>query len=327
MAGQITGLGTTYNLPNYTGILHALTPTDTPFFSAIGGLTGGGQTDSTEFEWQSYDLRAAGQNVALEGADAPTGQERVRGNVSNICQIQHETVAVSYTKLAAVQAKAGVNNAARNPVTNEADWQIEQMLKQMVRDIEYSFVRGTYNKPANNTTARRTRGILEAITTNVVAVDGGAGAAGPLTADLVLDLMQMAWENGGIQEQETATLMCGATQKRNLTTLFVTNKKYEEQSRNVAGVSVQTIETDFGRVNLMLNRHMPATEVALVSLEQCMPVYQEIPGKGHFFAEPLARTGATDRTQLYGEVGLMYGNERTHGKITNLTTTVIAPSA
>lgn len=41
MAG-ITALGTTYNLPNYTGVLHALTPADTPFFSAIGGLAGGG---------------------------------------------------------------------------------------------------------------------------------------------------------------------------------------------------------------------------------------------------------------------------------------------
>jgi hypothetical protein len=51
-----------------------------------------------------------------------------------------------------------------------------------------------------------------------------------------------------------------------------------------------------------------------------MPVFQEIPGKGHFFAEPLARTGAKDRTQLYGEVGLKYGNQRTHGKIAGLVT-------
>ena len=35
MAG-ISALGTNYNLPNYTGILHALTPFETPFFSAIG---------------------------------------------------------------------------------------------------------------------------------------------------------------------------------------------------------------------------------------------------------------------------------------------------
>lgn len=33
----VSGLGTTYNLPNYTGLLYQITPTETPFFSAIGG--------------------------------------------------------------------------------------------------------------------------------------------------------------------------------------------------------------------------------------------------------------------------------------------------
>lgn len=315
MAG-ITALGTTYNLPNYTGILHQLTPSDTPFFSAIGGLTGGRQTTSIEFEWQTYDLRSAGQNVAKEGQDAPTASNRVRANVSNIVQIHHEVVGVSYTKLAATQAKSGVNNADPNPVTNELDWQVEQMLKQMVRDIEWSFINGTYQKPVDNSSPRQTRGILEAIQTNVVANLTPTA----LSEDMVLNLLQMVWENGGIMESETATIMCNAAQKRALTKIFITDKKYQEQSRNVGGVNVQTIETDFGRLNVMLNRHMPADTVAVVSLEQCAPVYQEIPGKGHFFAEPLALVGAYERSQLYGEVGLAYGNEKAHGKITGLAT-------
>jgi hypothetical protein len=44
-------------------------------------------------------------------------------------------------------------------------------------------------------------------------------------------------------------------------------------------------------------------------MEQCRRFFLEVPGKGHFFAEPLAKTGAKDRVQLYGEVGLQYGNE------------------
>lgn len=314
MAG-ITALGTSYNLPNYTGVLHSLTPADTPFFSAIGGLTGGRQTTSTEFEWQTYDLEAAAQNVALEGADAPSLTGRVRANVTNVAQIHHEAVGVSYTKLAAVGQKAGSNNDLANPVRNELDWQVEQALKQMVRDIEFSFIQGTYQKPVDNTTARQTRGILAAITTNAVAA-----ASAALTEDMVLDLMQSVWDNGGIQESETATLITGSFQKRALTKIFVTDKNYQESTRNVGGVNVQTIETDFGKVNIMLDRHMPAASLAVVSLEQCAPVYLETPGKGHFFAEPLAKTGATDRVQLYGEVGLEYGNEKAHGKITGLAT-------
>jgi hypothetical protein len=53
-----------------------------------------------------------------------------------------------------------------------------------------------------------------------------------------------------------------------------------------------------------------------VSLGECSPVYLEVPGKGHFFAEPLAKTGASDDVQLYGEVGLAYGVESSHGILT-----------
>lgn len=314
MAG-VTALGTTYNLPNYTGILHQLTPSDTPFFSAIGGLTGGGQTTSTEFEWQVYDLRAAGQNTRVEGAE-PTDENRVRASVTNVVQIHQESVGVSYSKLAAVGQKAGSNNDRPNPVRNELDWQTEQMLKQMVRDIEWSFLRGTYQKPADNTTARKTRGILAAITTNVINNETAAA----LTEEMVLNLLQKVYDSGGIMEEETATIIVNSYQKRQLTSEFITKKNYQESSRNVAGVRVTTIETDFGRLNVMLDRHMDPAQLAVVSLEQCRPVYLEVPGKGHFFAEPLAKTGAKDRVQLYGEVGLEYGAETAHGKITNLTT-------
>jgi hypothetical protein len=49
------------------------------------------------------------------------------------------------------------------------------------------------------------------------------------------------------------------------------------------------------------------------------PCFLPIPGKGHFFTEPLAKTGAFDRVQLYGEIGLNYGPEQYHGQITSIT--------
>ena len=395
MAG-ITALGTTYNLPNYTGILHQLTPSDTPFFSAIGGLTGGGQTTDTEFEWQTFDLRTAAQPAVLEGQDAPTEQERVRAQVKNVTQIHQETVGVSYTKQAAVGRKSGLANEATNPVRDELDWQTEQMLKQMVRDVDYSFINGTYQLPVDNTTARKTRGLLAAITTNVIDAPQGAAdksgsaattdiitlashgldigdtivfktigttvgvtvgttyyvsptnfttgqfsvtttrgsatvvdittagtvtwaAYAALSKSLVDDLLQTVYLNGGIMESDTATLLVSAAQRRKVTAAY-TAAGYvtKELQGNLGGVTVDRIMTDFGVLNVMLDRHMPANQLAVVSLEQCRPVYLEIPGKGHFFAEPLAKTGAKDRVQLYGEVGLAYGPETSHGKLTNL---------
>lgn len=393
MAG-ITALGTSYNLPNYSGVLYQLTPADTPFFSAIGGLaSGGGQAGDYEFEWETFDLRSAGQNVALEGQDAPTDQNRVRANASNICQIHQETVGVSYTKQAANQRKSGLNNGESNPVLDELDWQTVQMLKQMVRDINFSFIQGVYQKPSDNSTARKTRGLLAAIVSNVVDAAGGTtqtgtaaastdlitltshglvngdtvtfsnvGAATPLltgqayfvvnssantfsvatskggtavditadgtviwskgvalTTNLLGDALQKAYDNGGISVGETATILVGSQQKRAVTAActaagWVT----KELAGNVGGVNVTRVETDFGVLNIMLDRLMPQSTLAIASMEECQPVYLDVPGKGHFFEEPLAKTGAKDRNQIYGEVGLAYGNERTHAKILNL---------
>ena len=87
-------------------------------------------------------------------------------------------------------------------------------------------------------------------------------------------------------------------------------------TRNVGGVNLKTIETDFGTLNIMLDRYVPADKLIVASLEQLSPVFMEIPNKGHFFAEPLAKTGASDDVQIYGEIGLEYGNEKAHGCLT-----------
>jgi hypothetical protein len=395
MAG-ITALGTNYNLPNYTGILHALTPADVPFFSAIGGLTGGGQVTSTEMEWQTYDLRDATQPEIVEGADAPTLVGRVRANVTNVVQIHQSAVGVAYSKAAATGLKSGTNNEAMNPVRSELDWQVEQELKAMVRDINYSFIQGVYQKPSDNNTGRKTRGLLAAITTNAhvadetlvgdgastweaddeviteathglvvgdrVRIDIIAGATGQsdgyfwvktvptantftvsatkggATAAISADgtdvdvykctaltiakfntLLQAIFDGGGLSEQETATILVNSGLKVELSELYANAYgKYTETSRNVGGVNLTTLVTDFGVLNVMLDRQMPQGTLAVASLEHCRPVYLEVPSRGHFFAEPLAKTGATDRTQIYGEVGLEYGSQLAHGKLEGL---------
>lgn len=312
MAG-ITGQGQTFNLPNYVGDLFELTPSDTPFLSLIGGLSGGESTTSPSFQWQAYDLRAAAvDNAALEGANAPTSESRVRSNYVNVCQIMQESIEVSYSKMAAIGAYSGENIAGENPVTNEMDFQVEQMLKQIARDAEKSFLEGAFNDPADNTTARKTQGISNAAGNSQDMADAA------LTEDKVLDLMQSVWENGGIQVSETATLMCNANVKRQLTKIFVTDKNYREESRNVAGVNVQTIETDFGKVNVVLNRHVNTQQLYVISAELCVPVFMNIPDKGFLFVEPLAKEGAAEKFQIYGEVGLKYGNPNAHGKIVNI---------
>jgi hypothetical protein len=321
----ITGQGTTYNLPNYVGELFLVSPQDTPLLSSIGGLTGGKETaGSVYFEWSKYDLREPDDSrQAKEGANAPTAEARVRGTEHSILEIHHEALEISYTKQAAVGqvGDIGVEHPhvagvpGSNAVTDEMDWQLKQALLQVARDVEASFTTGTYHDPADNSEARRTKGILEAIETNVRDAFGE-----DFSTEMLLNLMQDVWEIGGLSVDETRTLLCGGLQKRRITKAFITDANYRQESRTVGGVHVDVIETDFGKVNIMLDRYMPADTLAVLSLEQLAPRFLNIPGKGHFFEEPLAKTGSSDKTQLYGEIGLEYGSEIDHGKIEGLST-------
>jgi hypothetical protein len=74
---------------------------------------------------------------------------------------------------------------------------------------------------------------------------------------------------------------------------------------------------------VMVDRYMPNDTLAFVSLEDCAPMFLQIPDKGFLFLEPLAKTGAAENYQIYGEVGLGIGNELKHGKITGLATAVL----
>jgi len=315
----ITGMGLTFNLPNFVGDLFTISPEDTPLLSRIGGLTGGRPTSDVSFEWQFYALRDPDETrQKVEGDDAPTAEERVRGNDSNVVEIHQEAVSISYTRMG-VGAGGNFDTTLRggSPVADELRWQMDQQLKQVARDIDLSFIVGTYAKPANNASPRKTRGLLEAIVTNVKDMAGG-------TPDIedINDLFQIAYQNGGIQEGETRTLLCGPAMKRLLTKIFIRDESqgFYQLSRNVGGVSLAVIETDFGRADILVDRYMPNGVLVAASLEELAPRFLTIPGKGHFFWEPLAKTGASENSQLYGEVGLEYGNELKHAKLVDATT-------
>lgn len=317
--GAVSGQGTTYNLPNYHGELFKVTPTDTPFLSAIGGLSGAQKTRATEFEWQTVDRRtSSANNSVVEGADPPTAAERSRSNVSNVAEIHQSQVNVSYTKQAAVAATAGINVAfGDQPVTDELAFQILAELESMAVDVEKSFLTGTYQKPANNSTARKTRGILTAITTNVNANSGTPRA---LTKAILDATLQTAYENGARLPQDRTVIIVSPAKKVTLSNLYATaTLNQPTMSRTVGGVAIDTLVTDFGTFGVMVDRHMADTKVAIVDLSVCAPVFLEIPGKGLLFVEELARTGASLKYQLYGEIGLKYGPETFHARIDDLS--------
>jgi hypothetical protein len=210
--GAVSGLGDSYDLPNFVGELFNITPNDTPFLSSIGGMTGGKSVTSKQFTWQTVDNATAAQTVVAEGADA-TFAERSRSEVTNVTQIMQYGVHVSYTKQAATGNLNGESIIGNQPVQDELSFQLDMAMKRAARDIEFSFLRGSYVADTNVGTARKTRGMLSAIATNEVA---GGNAA--LDQAKVNALMKAMADSGAPFEQPV--IMANAFQKQKLSSIY-----------------------------------------------------------------------------------------------------------
>ena len=304
----VAGQGLTYNLPNFVGELFKLTATETPLLSMVGGVSGGRRTTSTQFTIQTADNTAPSQPNILEGVD-PVYEERDRAEVVNVVQIFQYGVDLSYTKQAAVGQLGGEAIIGNQPVQDEAAWQLQMKLERAARDVNLTFHQGVYQKPANNSTARRSRGMETAITTNAVAA--GSTDLSKTHIDTLMRTMV-----GNDAPLRMPVFFAGAFNKQKFSEIY----GYAPESRTVGGVNIAVVETDFARVGIVFDRDKTASAVGLYDVSVVAPVMLTIPGKGHFFIEPLAKTGASDKWQLYGEIGLQHGPEIWHGEITGTTT-------
>lgn len=316
---EIKATGNTFNLPNYAGELFTASPTKTPFLSMIGGLSGGLKTDSDEFATGVlYDFPAAAQPAISETASetAPTATALVREQKTNVTQIFHETISMTYAKQANKGKLSGLNIAGQqaNP-TNELDWQVAKRLEKMARDIEYTFLNGVYQKATGADVANKTRGMLE------LCKDG-------TTVDAAKASLSTAMLKGLYKEMADAgalfgnmVLFCNSYQKQAITSLYESQLGYNKGAeRNIGGMNVTEIENDFFKFGVCYDPFMPTDAILLADISGCAPVFQEVPGKGFLFLEDLAKTGATDRKQIYGEIGLDHGPAFLHASITGLST-------
>jgi len=328
---QVAGQAGTWNLPNFPGELFFLSPRDTPLLTLIGGMTGGRSLRTTQFTWQDTLHRAPADQVIAEGA-AATFSTQKRAERKNVVQIFHYGIEITYSKQAAIDligtslagspsAVAGVTAAAwggqSQPVADEMSFQTRIKIEQAALDVEWAFLNNTFANP-NDGSARQTQGIIGHITTvansavGLVTVVTGAGMR-----NVVNKLVQDVYINGG--QLVNPVLMVNPVD-----VVYVSND-FQQNNGNIAprsetrfGVKVMTIVTNFAEIGIVINRHLAAGTALLLDLSLLSPAFMPIPGKGHFFVEPIAKLGSYDRVQLYGEIGLQLGPEGQHGKATGI---------
>jgi len=318
---QVTGVGTTWNLPNYAGDLFTADPTQTPFLSMIGGLSGGKQTDNFEFATGVvYDHPEAKQPDISESASAkaPEASMVARAQETNVVQIHQEVIDLTYAKQSNSGRLSGLNTAGASANPNdEKAWQIQQKLVKIARDVEYSFLNGTYQKATDGSMANKTRGMLELCTSD----SGTSIAAGDvkLTKDMLNQLYREMADNGAAFNN--MVMLCGAYQKQAISEIYANQLGANlPATRNVGGFNITEIETDFFKMGVCWDPFMPKDGILVADIAHIAPVFQPVPGKGNFFEEELAKEGASDRIQIYGQVGLAHAPAFLHGAITGLAT-------
>ena len=317
----VTGTGTSWNLPNYHGELFTASATDTPLLSMIGGLTGG--KVSTDYEFATgvlYDYPEATQPAISERASltAPQATAIARTQETNVTQIFHEVIDLSYVKQSNMGRLSGLNTAGQqaNPADEKA-FQIQKRLVKIARDVEHTFLNGVYAKATNDNEANQTRGMIELCKS---AAGTNIDAAGvDLTDVLIKNLTRMMAENGAAFDN--VVLMAGAYQKQAITEAFQKQLGFGlPASRNVGGLNIQELETDFCKLGVVWNKFMPADAILIVDVAHVAPVFQVVPNKGVLFEEELAKTGASDKIQIFGQIGLDHAPAFLHGCIYGLKT-------
>ena len=314
---------TSFATLNYSGMLFNKGNTRTPLSTLIGGRAK--NTNQVEFvigqEFTSAGNGAQPDISEMASLTAPEASVVTRSQKTNVTQIFMESVGISYAKESNMGTLSGVNIASQtaNPLS-ELDFQVAAKMQKIARDIEYTFINGVYNKAIADAEVNKTRGLVTAIESNVKDMKGKA-----LGLWDVADIMKTVYEaNAPTQD---LVLWCDAT------TLFQINADAVNNgltvipaAREVNGIKLSSVITPLGVVYLYLGECLPAGTALLLNLSAIAPVHQPIPGKGNFFLEPLAKTGAGQKYQIFGQLGLDHGPEWFHGKFTGIATTFSAPT-
>ena len=303
------------NTPNYSGMLFNKGNTKTPFSTMIGGKRK--YTDHTEFvTGQEYETATGSQPNISEAASltAPDASVITREQKTNVTQIFQESVGISYGKMSNMGTLSGLNVAGQraNPISEE-DFQVAAKMAKIGQDIEYTFLNGTYQKSTGDTVANRSRGLLNAITSNIIDANGKM-----LSFMLLCEALKSIKESNG--DITNIVLGLDSTSRLQLNADAVANGlTIVESGRDINGIAVDKVLTPLGTVYLRDLFYLPAGTVALFDPFIMAPVEQLTPGKGNFFLEELAKTGAGTKKQIFGQIGLDHGPEWYSAKITGLS--------
>lgn len=276
-----------------------VSPTDTPLTTL---LMGRGQvvpaTDIT-VTWREKQLNSNRGTLIMEGAEAGTPIQSTRRSLDNLCQIIEKVTQVSGT--AQALNPKGIGNSFQSEVSDR--------LAETKRDMEWYFLNGTKTAEADST-PRQMNGLI-----NLVNADNVIDATSKtFDEELIIDGMQKIWD-AGAQGEYFAFVNAGVKRMVNNMLKNGTNVRVstDEKLAQTLGITVQRIESDFGVINLVLDRHM-ATDVFLAVDLDCVEIAEL---RGTFY-EDLPKSGDYYKGHIINESTIKLLNSKAGMKIVNI---------
>jgi len=298
--------------------LISISPTDTPFMTAIGQKNVG----NTYFEWATVDLASTdGSNRVIEGEaapanDAPTNAVR-RGNYT---QISDKVVEVSDTA-EAVNGAGDAQSLAK---------QVAYKLKELKRDMETMLTANVAASAGASGTARQTAGLPAFLTSNTAGGSGfavgttsGSGASGypdaaatdgtqrDITEVILKGVIASCWDAGA----EPSIVLCGSFNKQEISTFTGNATKYKDISDKTLSAAIDVYVSDFGELTIVPSRFHRTRDVFVLDPNYARVAYLKTASQ-----KPLARTGHAERRLISVEYGLQIDNEAAHGFVADCTT-------
>lgn len=313
-----TGTTQTYGVvgrrEDLTDDIHDLSPTDTPFMTAIKK----GKATNTYHEWQTDELAAAsGTNAVIEGDDPDNETITATVRLGNYTQLSDKVVQIASSQRAA-------NNAGRG---DELSYQLMKRSKELKRDMETTLT-GNYASVAGGAgTARKSAGFEAWIQTNDSRGSGGSntafsagiqaaatdGTQRAFIESYLQDVLDSCYTNGG----EPDRILVGPFNKRQMSSFSgVADAVRDTGSKRATIIGAADVYVgDYHTLDITPSRFSRTRSALVVDPSMWKLCYYQ-----PFKQEELAKTGHSDRRMLSVEYTLECCNEKSSGVIADLTT-------
>ncbi len=261
----------------------------TPFTSMLMAKGNIEKALSTVYTWREKTLDNEEDLSALEGDDTTVFYESARAELSNILEIFKKGASLSGTAIA----------MKRNQLAEE----VNDRLLELKINMEKKFINGLKADGSATPFKRQLSGLIEmADPTNAVSVTG------TITEEKVKEVMRNLW-NQDLAEG-TVYAFLNADLKEQVDNIYKEKYGYNHVTTSF-GLLVESINTNYGKVNFVLSKHVPADKIVVFNDAYVDLVYLREP---HF--EPLAKTGDSVKGHVIAESTLKVGSKKAVAVVT-----------